>query len=148
MLDPIFVRFTVCSSLLDLMVASAWLGWFPVLFYTTVYIGDLHKKSSPIPETEDAAIALDAESTRLGTRALFYSALVSLVANIIMPFFVVPQRAGHASSPLQPKKKTWLERVRMHLASLWAWSHFIFTMCMAATLYVHHSFFLCCSHQR
>ncbi|KAH0831034.1 hypothetical protein J3R83DRAFT_13536 [Lanmaoa asiatica] len=121
------------SSSLALMVASASLGWFPLLFYTTVYIGDLHKSSSPIPENDAAAIALDVESTRLGTRALFYSALVSLAANIIMPSFVVPQHVGHASSPLQPKQKTWLERVRMHLASLWALSHFVFAMCMAAT---------------
>lgn len=133
------MRFRVCSSLPALMVASAWLGWFPVLFYTTVYIGDLHKQSSPIPENEDAAIALDAESTRLGSRAMFYSALVSLAANIIMPSFV---HAGHASRPLQPKQKTWLERVRMHLASLWALSHLIFATCMAATLYVHHSSFV------
>ncbi|KIJ62081.1 hypothetical protein HYDPIDRAFT_189174 [Hydnomerulius pinastri MD-312] len=109
----------------------AWLAWFPVLFYTTVYIGDLHKASSPIPQDDDAAIALDAESTRLGTRALFYSALVSLAANIIMPSFV-RQKESHASSPLQPKK-TWLERVRIHLASLWAVSHFVFAFCMAAT---------------
>ncbi|KAF8552273.1 MFS general substrate transporter [Imleria badia] len=111
----------------------AWLGWFPVLFYSTVYIGDLHKKASPFPETKAAAIALDVESTRLGTRALFYSALVSLAANIIMPSFVVPQHARHATSPLAPKHKTWLERVRMHLASLWAFSHLIFASCMAAT---------------
>lgn len=136
------MRSLVCTLLLVLMMASAWLGWFPILFFTTVYIGDLHKKSSPIPESEDAAIALDIESTRLGTRAMFYSALVSLAANIIMPAFVVPQRAGHASSPLQSKKKTWLERVRMHLASLWALSHLIFAICMVATLYVHHSSFV------
>ncbi|KAG9313671.1 hypothetical protein JVU11DRAFT_6016 [Chiua virens] len=111
----------------------AWLGWFPVLFYSTVYIGDLHKKSSPIPENAHAAIVLDAEATRLGTRALFYSALVSLIANIVMPSFIVPQRAWHPSSPPRPTQKTWLERVQMHLASLWAFSHFIFAMCMAAT---------------
>ena len=139
MLDPILVRFTGCSSFFVLTIASAWLGWFPVLFYTTVYVGDLHKNSSPIPQNRDAAIALDAESTRLGTRALLYSALVCLAANIIMPAFVAPQHARHTSSPLQPKHKTWLERAQMHLASLWALSHFIFALCMAATLYVYHS---------
>ncbi|KAF8128960.1 major facilitator superfamily domain-containing protein [Boletus edulis] len=111
----------------------AWLGWFPVLFYSTLYIGDLHKESLPIPQNKDAAIALDTESTRLGTRALFYSALMSLVANITMPYFIVPQDARHASSPLEPKHKTWLERFRMHLATLWASSHLIFALCMAAT---------------
>ena len=122
--------------LLSLTMASAWLGWFPVLFYSTVYIGDLHKKSSPLPPNKEAAMALDTESMRLGSRALFYSALVSLAGNIIMPFFVIPQHARHASSPLQPKHKTWFERVQMHLASLWALSHLIFALCMAATLFV------------
>lgn len=140
-LDTIFVRLVVFGLTLALMAASAWLGWFPVLFYSTVYIGDLHKISSPIPQTKDAAIALDVEATRLGTRAMFYSALVSLAANIIMPSFVAPQHTRHASSPLEPKRKTWSERVRMHLASLWALSHFIFATCMAATLYVHHPSF-------
>lgn len=138
MLDPILVGLVVLGLCLVPMITSAWLAWFPVLFYSTVYIGDLHKMASPIPENKAAAIALDAESTRLGTRALFYSALVSLAANIIMPSFVVPQHARHAAGPLQPKHKTWLERVRIHLASLWALSHLIFAMCMAATLYVHH----------
>ena len=121
------------------MVASAWLGWFPVLFYSTVYIGDLHKNASPIPQTHDAAIALDAEATRLGTRALLCNALVSLVANIIMPYFVASQNARHPASPLQPKPKTWLERGRIPLASLWALSHFLFAFCMLATLYVDHN---------
>ncbi|KAF9219205.1 MFS general substrate transporter [Gyrodon lividus] len=111
----------------------AWLAWFPVLFYTTLYVGDLHKNSSPIPKDAAAAFALDAESTRLGTRALFYSALVSLAANIIMPSFVVKHNEFRASSPLHLKQKTWLERVRIHLASLWAVSHLIFALCMAAT---------------
>jgi solute carrier family 45 protein 1/2/4 len=119
-----------------LSIASAWLAWFPVLFYTTLYIGDLHKNSSPIPENDDAAIALDTESTRLGTRALLYSALVSLAANIILPSLVVREKESHASSSLQPKPKWWLERVRIHLASLWAVSHFVFASCMAATLCV------------
>ncbi|KIK91394.1 hypothetical protein PAXRUDRAFT_34952 [Paxillus rubicundulus Ve08.2h10] len=111
----------------------AWLAWFPILFYTTLYIGDLHKNSSPIPENDDAAIALDTESTRLGTRALLYSASVSLVTNIILPSLVVREKAPRVSSSLQPKRKQWLEHVRIHLTSLWAVSHLIFASCMAAT---------------
>ncbi|KAF8839456.1 MFS general substrate transporter [Paxillus ammoniavirescens] len=118
---------------IQFFIASAWLAWFPVLFYTTLYIGDLHKNSSPIPENDDAAIALDTESTRLGARALLYSALVSLAANVILPSLVVREKESHASSSHQPKPKWWLERVRIHLASLWAVSHFVFASCMAAT---------------
>ncbi|KAF9242259.1 hypothetical protein BU15DRAFT_86856 [Melanogaster broomeanus] len=131
---PKVIRQIVRSDVFEFnSTMTAWIAWFPVLFYTTLYIGDLHKNSSPIPQDDDATIALDAESTRLGTRALFYSALVSLMANIIMPSFVVRQKEPYPSSTLQPKQVTWLERVRVHLASLWAVSHFIFASCMAAT---------------
>lgn len=114
----------------------AWLAWFPVLFYTTVYIGELHKSVFPLPADDIAAAILEEEATRLGTRALFYSALVSLAANIIMPFFVVRAKEDVAIlTPLQPKKP-WLERVQVHLATLWAFSLFIFALCMAATFVV------------
>ncbi|KAG1726429.1 major facilitator superfamily domain-containing protein [Suillus paluster] len=113
----------------------AWLAWFPILFYTTVYIGELHKRVSPPPGDDSSALALEEEATRLGARALFYSALVSLAANIIMPFFVVDAKEVPTLHLLRPKKP-WLERVRVHLATLWALSHFMFAFCMAATFVV------------
>ncbi|KAG1752015.1 major facilitator superfamily domain-containing protein [Suillus lakei] len=113
----------------------AWLAWFPVLFYTTVYIGELHKRVSPHPADDSSAVILEEEATRLGARALFYSALVSLAANIVMPFFVVHAKEVAILSPLQPKKP-WSERVQVHLATLWAFSLFIFVFCMAATFFV------------
>lgn len=115
---------------------SAWLGWFPVLFYTTVYIGELHKSASPVPDPSDttAVRALEAEATRLGSRALLYSALLSLAANIALPFFVSEARQRKpALSPLVTNG-TWIERFQVHLASLWAASHLIFALCMGATL--------------
>ena len=44
-------------------------GWLLVSSYSTVYIGDFHKKSN-----QDIAIALDVESTRLGDSALAFLA--------------------------------------------------------------------------
>ena len=64
---------------------SSWIGWFPVLFYTTAFIGDLHKRSSSLPLDDPG---LDAEATRLGTRALFFSSLVSLAGNVFLPLVV------------------------------------------------------------
>ncbi|KAG2033329.1 major facilitator superfamily domain-containing protein [Suillus americanus] len=113
----------------------AWLAWFPVLFYTTVYIGELHKWVSPPPADDISANILEEEATRLGARALFYSALVSLAANIIMPFFIARTKEVAILTPLQ-LKKPWLERVQVHLATLWAFSLFIFAFCMAATFIV------------
>lgn len=116
---------------------SAWLGWFPVLFYTTVYIGELHKRSQPPPSPSSAA-ALEAEATRLGSRALLYSSLVSLAGNIVLPFFVKEAGSGGAGADglkgMLGGMGWWKGRWKVHLASLWAASHLVFALCMGATL--------------
>jgi solute carrier family 45 protein 1/2/4 len=126
------------------------MAWFPILFYTTLYIGDLYKRSSPIPSTEDGRTAFDAEATRLGSRALFWSSVVSMVGNIVLPAFVT-EPAASSENEQKPhlrfgygSKDTWwkglLKHVgvpvwmRIHLASLWALSHVVFALCMFATL--------------
>ena len=106
-----------------------------MLFYTTLYIGELHKRNSSPPESDAAALALDAKATRLGSRALFYSALLSLTANIVLPFFVCEARQTPITS-ISPmaRKRTWLEYAQVRLASLWAFSHALFAVCMLGTV--------------
>ncbi|KAJ4480223.1 major facilitator superfamily domain-containing protein [Lentinula aciculospora] len=73
----------------------AWISWFPIMFYSTLYIGDLYKRAFfasailvPPPEiSEDSLANLDTEATRIGSRALFYSSLLTLAMNVILPFF-------------------------------------------------------------
>ncbi|KAL7284922.1 hypothetical protein ACG7TL_000010 [Trametes sanguinea] len=116
----------------------SWMGWFPVLFYTSAFIGDLHKRSSPLPADDPA---LDAEATRLGTRALFYSAVLSLAANILLPFFVAESARSRRlleRKLVQAHKSAWAkmyERVKVGLATLWAAGHLVFAVCMFATFF-------------
>lgn len=135
--DSILVSLTLyLCTLHTLKYASAWIGWFPVLFYATVYVGELHKRASPIPDPADttAVRALEAEATRLGSRALLYSSLLSLGANIVLPLFVSEARQRKpALSPLVANR-AWFERFQVHLGSLWTVSHLIFALCMGATL--------------
>jgi solute carrier family 45, member 1/2/4 len=112
---------------------SAWIGWFPVLFFLSTYIGEMHRRASPS--------ATDAEGVRLGGRTQFYSAIVSLITNIALPFFVVTSesRAGSSGNGFyEVKKKSIKDRIpKVHLATLWAVSHAIFALCMAATWYAY-----------
>ena len=90
----------------------AWIAWFPLLFYTTIYIGDLYKRSTPLSASPTVSIppalspeqklnillnARDAEATRLGSLALFYSSLLALFVNIMVPMFVAPTASKHSS---------------------------------------------------
>ena len=126
---------------------SAWIAWFPVLFYSTIYIGDLYKRSTPAAgSTPDAQAALDAEAIRLGSRALFYSSLLSLLANFALPPFVAEARKCITSPTGREAEEGWWERMcrvprslQVHLASLWAVSHLVFAGCMLGTLYVYSS---------
>ncbi|KAJ7190222.1 MFS general substrate transporter [Mycena pura] len=105
----------------------AWLGWFPVLFYTTMYISDLYLRSgaasvgatdaplaavipsaspsvpTPLASAEPVDSAADT-ATRLGARAQLISALLALVTNAFLPFALpVPtdrRRRGMRNSQL------------------------------------------------
>ncbi|KAF8307893.1 hypothetical protein DL93DRAFT_2171488 [Clavulina sp. PMI_390] len=107
----------------------SWIGWFPVLFYTTLWVSDIYVRSQTTgAPTEDI---LDA-GTRAGNRALLWSSIVAMAGFVLLPVVV--------SSPDAEKKasggKRWWE-VELHVATLWAISNAVFAMSMGATC---HSF--------
>lgn len=71
----------------------AWVGFFPLLFYTSSYIGEIYvepyleKNPHMTPEELDR---LYEEATRIGTFALLVNAVVSLLTNVFLPFFIAP----------------------------------------------------------
>jgi solute carrier family 45 protein 1/2/4 len=72
---------------------AAWVGWFPFLFYSTTYIGQLYV--NPIfadhPNLSKEEIDRSWEdATRVGTFALLIYAVISFLANMLLPLFVVP----------------------------------------------------------
>ncbi|ODQ63719.1 hypothetical protein NADFUDRAFT_84326 [Nadsonia fulvescens var. elongata DSM 6958] len=75
----------------------AWIGYFPMLFYATTYVGEMYKKeffenrpaNSP-PLTKKEADALWQESTRVGTKALVIYSIISLALNIVLPMIIQP----------------------------------------------------------
>lgn len=114
----------------------AWIAWFPQLFYTTLFIGDLYKRSTPLSQNPDANEfhRRDAEATRLGTRALFFSSLLSFFLNILMPMCVATP-ASRNQGRLAIKNKWWErvgvpERLKINLAGLWAVSQLVLATCM------------------
>ena len=75
---------------------------------------------------------IDAEGTRLGSRAQLLLSLVALSTNFLAPYIV--RNGDYSSSPLHlgPPKRWWQRKV--HLATLWAISHLVFASCMFGTL--------------
>ncbi|CAG8072790.1 unnamed protein product [Penicillium nalgiovense] len=72
---------------------AAWVGWFPFLYYSTTYVGQLYV--NPVfadnPHLSEGEVDKAWEAaTRVGMLALLIYAIISFLANILLPLFVVP----------------------------------------------------------
>lgn len=72
---------------------AAWIAWFPFLYYSTTYIGQLYV--NPIFDkhrdlTDDEINQAWEDATRIGSFALLVNAIVCFTANIILPLLIVP----------------------------------------------------------
>ncbi|KAK5693902.1 monovalent cation:H+ antiporter, CPA1 (nhx1), partial [Elasticomyces elasticus] len=118
---------------------AAWMGWFPFLFYATTYIGQLYV--NPIFEAEPNMSDGDIDhawekATRIGTFALLIYAVISFVANITLPVFVVPDK--HPASEHPSRSQGWLLRLQIPgftLRRAWLLSHVLFAGCMFSTFF-------------
>ncbi|OCF75727.1 solute carrier family 45, member 1/2/4 [Kwoniella mangroviensis CBS 8886] len=113
------------------------LGWFPILFFTTVWVSEIYKASVPIPEGMDEA-TFAADAVRSGARALLLQALVNIVTSIGFPFLV-------SESGVQPESaytyssdgSTWQIPFKgLTLIKVWWISQFVFAGAMAASWFV------------
>jgi solute carrier family 45 protein 1/2/4 len=79
----------------------AWIGWFPLLFYQSTWIGELYVQpfleANPNMPIEDIN-KLYEKATRVGTFALLIWAITSLTSNLILPLFVAPTYETPVSS--------------------------------------------------
>ena len=127
----------------------AWIGFFPQLFYSSSYVGDIYVQSflEENPNMSDTEIDhLYEKATRIGTFALLMYAIVSLATNLFLPFFIAPSydaASGSKSIHSQKSYTTCLSRVLDSLVIPWltlrrAWlcAHLIFAACMFSTLVV------------
>jgi solute carrier family 45 protein 1/2/4 len=125
----------------------AWIGFFPQLFYSSSYIGDIYVQ--PFLEanpnmTPDEIDRLYEKATRVGTFALLVYAITSLATNVLLPFFIAPSYDAPKKSSNSPKVySTGISRFLDRLVIPWltlrrAWllSHCIFALCMFSTLIV------------
>jgi solute carrier family 45, member 1/2/4 len=129
--NSILVRISFTSDeRISRSLISSWSAWFPILFYTTLYVGDLYKRSLPSSAFAGSTDAIEEEGTRLGSRAQLYSSLLALATNVLAPLIV--EEASPSPTHVRPPRQWW-ER-KMHLATLWALSHLFFALCMFGTL--------------
>lgn len=76
----------------------AWMGWFPILFYTSVWVGEIYTRQVIAEGRSEDDPELSADATRAGSRALFLNACVNLLTSIFLPFLVSSSGVKPSSS--------------------------------------------------
>lgn len=131
----------------------AWIGFFPMLFYTSSYIGEIYVQ--PFLEenphmTPEEVDKLYEKATRVGTFALLIFSITSLVTNVFLPFFIAPtydnvpvgdgQREGAATAArTYGEKRSWTDRLiipGLTLRRAWMYSQILFMGSMLCTVIV------------
>jgi solute carrier family 45 protein 1/2/4 len=131
----------------------AWIGFFPMLFYTSSYIGEIY--AEPFLEenpnmTPEELDHLYQEATRVGTFALLIFACTSLATNVFLPFFIAPTydsqpvTSGDGQGAAQNKdyeedRKSWLDYLVIPgftLRRAWMLSQILFFASMTCTVFV------------
>ncbi|RFU26434.1 hypothetical protein B7463_g9911, partial [Scytalidium lignicola] len=126
----------------------AWVGFFPMLFYSSSYIGDifvqpyLEQNPHMTPEEIDE---LYEKATRMGTFALLIYAITSLTTNVLLPFFIAPSYDTPLDGSIRSQKSYTTRTTRflekliipgLTLRRAWMISHIIFSLSMFSTLIV------------
>ncbi|KAF9129943.1 hypothetical protein BGX30_013701 [Mortierella sp. GBA39] len=81
----------------------AWMGWFPFLFYSSTYIAEIYtQETSQIdpndPMAQDPGVGVQDAAVRAGSYSLLIYSIVSLIASIVLPVFVVPAESSGTGS--------------------------------------------------
>lgn len=129
---PILVRSAPLATDLTsvlILLNSSWIAWFPVLFYSSTWVGDIYKAAAIENGRAKDDPTLSDEAIRAGSLALLYSSVLSFAISIIAPFFIRPNR--HA---MDDESKGPIDKLKISLGGLWSVSQAIFASSMMATL--------------
>ncbi|KPV77581.1 uncharacterized protein RHOBADRAFT_8597, partial [Rhodotorula graminis WP1] len=82
---------------------SGWIGWFPVLFFSTTWVAEMYVKTrweggGPGSELKDAPEDVRERATRAGTHAMLWHSVVSLATSIVLPPLVAASSSNSTSS--------------------------------------------------
>ena len=117
----------------------AQIGWFPILFYSTVWVGEIYKADIRLNGGKQSDHELFEQATRAGSHAFFWHAVLSLITSIVLPL-VVPNPVHETHThPVWFVNSTLVAKLRglrdrwPELPFWWPFSHFVFFISMMGT---------------
>jgi solute carrier family 45 protein 1/2/4 len=120
-----------------------WIGWFPFLFYSTTWIGEVYIRYEVPTMQEHHLKDVDTVSQvgRVGSAALVTFSIVTVIGSIVLPWCISsPDEAADEFTPRPPQQVAGallvLRKYRPTLLTAWVYSIIIFSACMICTPFV------------
>ena len=112
-------------------------GWFPFLFYSTTWVGEVYLRYDA-PASVKASNDMTGQVGRIGSLALIGFSVVTFIMSVLLPFVVKSPEGEEPSFTARPPAKlaTLVEKagqLKPSLLTAWTISHGIFAaaMCLA-----------------
>jgi solute carrier family 45 protein 1/2/4 len=116
-------------------------GWFPFLFYSTTWVGEVYLRYDAPADVREAA-DLTGKVGRVGSTALIAFSIITFIMSVLLPFFVQSpeEEKGPRFTPRPPKGMAGfvkdLEKYKPSLLTAWMVAHCIFAVSMAMAPFV------------
>ncbi|KAK8199442.1 sucrose transporter [Phyllosticta capitalensis] len=112
----------------------AWIGWFPFLFYSTTWVGEIYKRYDVPAGAQQSADALG-QIGRLGSLSLIIFSTITFIGSVALPSLVrTPDDEKPEFTPRPPPGLAGVfevyEKNKPSLLTAWTISHIIFTCTM------------------
>lgn len=118
----------------------SWIGWFPFLFYTTQFIGEVYLRYNAPAEAREHPDTLG-QVGRIGSLSLVVFSIITFAGSVMIPWFVEsPESETPAFTPRPPESMARflaeMEKYKPSLLTAWTYSHVIFAASMIMTPFV------------
>ncbi|ORX93314.1 sucrose transport protein-like protein [Clohesyomyces aquaticus] len=118
----------------------AWIGWFPFLFYSTTWVGEIYLRyDAPVEAREHAD--LTGQVGRIGSMSLIAFSVITFCMSVMLPWFVKsPEEETPDFTPRPPASIASfvfeVEKYKPTLLTMWTISHCIFAGSMIMAPFV------------
>ncbi|KAF3919487.1 hypothetical protein ABW20_dc0100392 [Dactylellina cionopaga] len=120
----------------------AWLGWFPFLFFSSTWVGEVYQRydqSKQPKDDDDRPKDAVADIARVGSMALVLFAVISLIGSITLPWVVQsPPSETKRRAPkieLVTKILEFIKPFKPTLSTAWMLSHVLFAVAMSLAVF-------------
>ncbi|KAF2474353.1 sucrose transport protein-like protein [Lindgomyces ingoldianus] len=118
----------------------AWIGWFPFLFYSTTWVGEIYLRYDA-PAEAKASGDLTGQVGRIGSLSLIAFSVITFLMSVMLPWFVKsPEEEAPGFTPRPPASIASfvieVEKYKPSLLTMWTISHCIFAGSMIMAPFV------------